>query len=212
MTDPASHDDPPVARSNSRLNLERRLDALIDFPERHPETLREIDDMFGQDRAVMVLDMSGFSRTTLQHGVVSFLLMIHQMKLLAAPCIRAARGLVLKAEADNLFALFDTADDAVQASLAIIPRLTAANMVLPDDRQLYVSIGIGFGHLLNVDDHDVFGDEVNLASKLGEDIADKAQILLTAGARARLRDSSIALREESVSISGLSLTYYRVMT
>lgn len=33
----------------------------------------------------MVLDMSGFSRTTKTQGMVPFLLMIRQMKLVAAP-------------------------------------------------------------------------------------------------------------------------------
>lgn len=211
MTDPASNDREPVPRRNSRAHLERLLDALIDHPERHLDTLREVDAVFGKDKAVMVLDMSGFSRTTHQHGVVSFLLMIHQMKLLAAPCITSARGLVLKAEADNLFALFDTVPDAIQAGREIISRLAAANTVLPDDRQLYVSIGIGFGHILDIEDLDVFGDEVNLASKLGEDIASIADILLTASARAQLGDLAVELREESVSISGLTLTYFRVL-
>lgn len=212
MTDPFPGSHEPVARRNSRHNLERLLDDLIDHPERHADTLRQVDLIFRQDKAVRVLDMSGFSRTTRQHGVVPFLLMIHQMNLLAAPCIAGAHGLLLKAEADNLFAPFDTVEDAVQASRAIIPRLNAANTVLPDDRQLYVSVGIGYGHLLNVEDRDVFGDEVNLASRLGEDIAGKAEILLTANARAQLRDRSVELREESVSVSGLALTYYRLLS
>jgi class 3 adenylate cyclase len=156
--------------------------------------------------------MSGFSRTTQRLGIVSFLLMIHQMKLLAAPCIEAERGLVLKAEADNLFALFDTVDDAVRAGREIIQRLNAANMVLPEGRKLYVSIGIGYGNVLNIEDRDLWGDEVNLASKLGEDIGQIGEILLTAEARARMQDLGVMLQEENISVSGLMLTYYRVLS
>jgi len=212
MTDPIPDNNDSVARRNSRANLEHLLGTLIDQPDRRADIERDIDGIFGQDKAVMALDMSGFSRTTHQYGIVPFLLMIHQMKLLAAPSIEAGRGLVLKAEADNLFALFDTVEDAVRASREIIARLDAANTVLPDDRQLYVSVGIGYGHILNIEDKDVFGDEVNLSSKLGEDIADRGDVLLTAQARDQLRDSTIELREESVSISGLTLIYYRVLS
>jgi len=212
MTDPIPDNNDSVARRNSRANLEHLLGTLIDQPDQRADIERDIDGIFGQDKAVMALDMSGFSRTTHQYGIVPFLLMIHQMKLLAAPSIESGRGLVLKAEADNLFALFDTVEDAVRASREIIARLDAANTVLPDDRQLYVSVGIGYGHILNIEDKDVFGDEVNLSSKLGEDIADRGDVLLTAQARDQLRDSTIELREESVSISGLTLIYYRVLS
>ena len=106
----------------------------------------------------MVLDMSGFSRTTQKEGIVSFLLMIHQMQLIARPCVENQHGLVLKAEADNLFCLFDTVAAAVHAALEINENLNSVNKLLPEDRRLYVSIGIGYGRILNVDDHDLFGD------------------------------------------------------
>ena len=70
-----------------------------------------------------MLDMSGFSRTTQVHGVVAFLVMIHQMRLLAGPAIEAHRGTLLKAEADNLYCLFPTVDAAVAAARDILRRL-----------------------------------------------------------------------------------------
>ncbi|MBI2204645.1 MAG: adenylate/guanylate cyclase domain-containing protein [Candidatus Rokubacteria bacterium] len=188
---------------------DRLMQELIAHPEREADIERRIRELFGQDRAVMVLDMSGFSRTTRRLGIVSFLGMIHRMRGLAVPCVEAARGSVVKTDTDNLFCLFETVDDAVAASGEIIERLDAANTVLPEARRLYVSMGIGYGHVLNVDGHDLFGEEVNLASKLGEDIATMREVLLTAGAHARLT-TSVAVREECVSISGLALTYYRV--
>jgi adenylate cyclase len=51
---------------------------------------------------------------------------------------------------------------------------------------------------------------VNLACKLGEDIAGKGEILLTAAAKAELEPSPIATREEAISISGISLVYHVV--
>jgi adenylate cyclase len=210
MNNPVSDANEPVSRHNSRANLERILSDMIEEPERRAELSQLVGEIFSQDKAVLVLDMSGFSRTTQRHGIVSFLLMIHQMQLIARPCVEAHRGLLVKADADNLFCLFDATADAVRAGQDIMERLNAANLLLPEDRRLFVSIGIGFGDVLNVGDEDLFGNEVNLASKLGEDVAERGEILLTAAARAQLKESDIPVREETVSISGLDVTYYKI--
>lgn len=196
------------------LNTHARLDALlsriIQEPERREEITREIERDFTQRRAVLVLDMSGFSRTTQLHGVVTFLMMIHQMRLLAVPTIQASGGELVKAEADNLYCLFGSVGDAVKASREIITRLNTVNVLLPADRRLYASIGIGWGDILVLEDEDLFGDEVNLSSKLGEDVAQGGQILLTEAARAEL-DPAVATSLERVSISGLVLAYHAII-
>lgn len=205
-----SDNNEPVANHNSRANLEQLLNEMIEQPERRVEITQNIDNIFAQDKAVLVLDMSGFSRTTRQHGIVSFLLMIHQMKLIARPAIEAQGGLIVKAEADNLFCLFDTAIAATVAAREIVARLTTVNVLLPEDRRLYASVGIGYGRILNVADEDLFGDEMNLASKLGEDVAGRGAVLLTPNAQAQLQDAAIQTREEQLSISGITLPYYVV--
>lgn len=196
------------------LNTHARLDALltriIHEPEKRDEIAEEIERDFTQRRAVLVLDMSGFSRTTQLHGIVVFLLMIHQMRLLAVPTIQANGGKVLKAEADNLYCLFETVDAAVRASREIMDRLNTVNVLLPADRRLYASIGVGFGDILVLDDADLFGDEVNLSSKLGEDVAQDHQILLTEAAQAELGDG-VTATPERVSISGLILNYFALV-
>jgi adenylate cyclase len=208
--DTTSSNSEPLTRRNTKANLERLLTEINDQPDRRDEITREIEAIFGQDRAVLVLDMSGFSRTTRQQGIVSFLLMIHQMQMIAAPSITRHRGLLVKAEADNLFCLFDDATDAVRAADDIVERLNTVNLLLPEGRRLYASIGIGYGRILNIGDEDLFGDEVNLASKLGEDVAGRGVILLTAAAHANLNDPSVVTRAEELNISGLTLAYHVV--
>lgn len=205
-----SDNEKSLEQANSRQALGQLLNDMISFPERRAEIARNIEDTFGQCKAVLTLDMSGFSRTTQQHGIISFLLMIHQMQLICRPCIEQCGGTVIKTDADNLFCLFDTVADAVRASQDIITRLNAVNVVLPADRQLYVAFGIGHGKILNIGDEDIFGDEMNLACKLGEDIAEKGEILLTPAARAELNGSSVVMREGAISISGMHLNYYYV--
>lgn len=210
MTDTASDIEKSLEQVNSRQALSRLLNDMISYPERRAEIAETIENTFGQSRAVLVLDMSGFSRTTQQYGIISFLLMIHQMQLICRPCIEEHGGTVIKTDADNLFCLFDAVADAVKASREIITRLNAVNIVLPAERQLYVAFGIGYGNILNVGNEDIFGDEMNLACKLGEDIAEREEILLTPAARAEINGSGIAMREGAISISGIHLNYYYV--
>jgi len=197
-------------RRNTRAALDAFLSEMIEDPERRDEIMPKVEDVFGQERAVMVLDMSGFSRTTKTQGIVPFLLMIHQMKLVVQPALGAHGGVLIKAEADNLFCLFDSVAQAVAASRETTERLSVVNLLLPEARRLYVSIGIGFGRVLNIEDQEVFGDEVNVASKLGEDVAGMGQILLTVAAAASIAEPSFHLTEQTVSVSGLSLHYFEV--
>jgi len=195
-------------KPHSRAELDRLLEELLENPENREAIERKIEETFTQTRAVVVLDLSGFSRTTLNRGIIQFLLMIDQMELLAIPSVEKFGGIVLKQEADNVFCLFDSVADALGASDEIRVRLDTANLVLPADRELYASIGIGFGPVLNIGDEDLWGVEVNLASKLGEDIAQKGEVLLTEAARAELADTSQPFEERHQEISGLTLTYY----
>ncbi len=207
-------DSPPPEtfglRRNTRARLDEILKEMIERPEDQDELGEVIDQEFAETRAVMVLDMSGFSKTTQRRGIVCFLLMIHQLKLLAMPAVQNAGGIVVKAEADNLYCLFEDVDAAVKAAQEIMDRLETVNPLLPEDRRLHAAIGIGFGRILNVDEEDLFGDEVNLAGKLGEDLAEARQILLTSAANERAATHGIGTREAQASISGLSLSYFEV--
>lgn len=49
---------------------------------------------------------------------------------------------------------------------------------------MLLCVGIGYGRVLRIGDLDVFGAEVNAASKLGEDIAKANEVLVTQAARA----------------------------
>ena len=195
----------PGLRRNSRERLDALLSRMLAEPEQREALTREIDRDFGECRAVLVLDMTGFSRTTRRCGIVAFLLMIHQMKQLACPAIDSNGGLLVKAEADNLYCLFESVASAVAASRAIGTALAQASRTLEADRHLYASIGIGYGRILNVDENDIFGDEVNLASKLGEDIAGQGEILLTPAAAVEARAAGIATRAVSLAVDGIPI-------
>jgi adenylate cyclase len=195
------------------LRAARALTRLIDRRNQHPERIpridREIRARFERRHAVLVLDMCGFSRLTLRYGIVHFLAMIRRMHVTVAPIVVNAGGRVVKTEADNLFAAFPDVPQALTAARRIGAQLNHQNAVLPEDWDLHVGIGIGYGDMLMVGDEDFFGGELNLASKLGEDVAEAGDVLLTeaAGTRAGKRWRS-RLRKRRVRIGGLTLPFF----
>jgi adenylate cyclase len=188
----------------------RALFRLLDRRNEHPEDLvaidRDIRERYEERRAVLVLDMCGFSRLSLRHGIVHFLAMIRRMQRVVAPVVEGAGGQVIKTEADNLFATFADVPPAVRAARRIGVDLARHNAVLPRDWDVHVSIGIGYGELLLVGREDLYGCELNLASKLGEDLAGPGEILLTAAAQARA--PRLSTRRRRTRISGMTVVYH----
>ena len=203
--------DTPIAEQNTRANLMKLLDDLGEHPERIEDVTSRIEDIFGQERTILILDMTGFTRATQQGSLISFLLGINQMQRLAVPVIEDHGGILVRAEHDNLTCLFDAVEDAIGASREIARRLESANVILPADKELYASVGIGYGAILNVENHAIYGNEVNLASKLGEDIGDLGDVLLTEAAYAQLDEHAFKCEQRTVSVSGLEFKYYAVL-
>ena len=194
-----------------RSELQPLLKRYNEFPDRRPEILQEIDGRFRRDVAVLVLDACGFSRTVRGRGIVHFLALLERLERLVRPCVEEQNGRILRREADNLYAVFDTADHAVRAARLIQRDVRAANEALPAEDEVGVSIGIGYGELLLVGPDDAWGDEMNLASKLGEDLAECDEILITTAARDALTDAAdLALTERSYAVSGITLPAFNV--
>ena len=198
------------ARSDIPANFECLLDEMIEFPERRDEITARIHEGYARPKAVLVLDMCGFTRTTQRLGIIAFLLMIHRMRRICDPCFREHGGEFVEANADNLLYLFSNPGEAIAASRAAQAYIVEVNETLAEDERLYCSIGIGAGEVLCIGPGHIQGNEVNLAAKLGEDIADKGQILLTMAARAAT-PAEVVTREAAVSIAGLELRYHEVV-
>ncbi|MBF2025170.1 MAG: adenylate/guanylate cyclase domain-containing protein [Oscillatoriales cyanobacterium C42_A2020_001] len=194
---------------NTRLELHRLLQERIQHPEKTAEIDRQIHQIFDQDCAILVLDLSGFSRLTIRHGIVHFLTMVHRMTAIATPIVHQHQGRVVKQEADNLFAVFTEVKPAVETALAIFEAFTTVNIDLPNDQDLYAAIGIGYGTTLVVGDDDLFGNEMNLASKMGEDLARQGEILLTEAAYHQLQPPTDLWEPLPLVISGLEVMAYK---
>lgn len=195
-------------RSDRQL-MRRLLSERNQFPERAAELDQQLRDALERRVAILVLDMVGFSRLTLEYGIVHYLAMIHQMVEAASPAVTGNGGTFIKQEADNLYAIFDDPGHALDSALDIFRAFDAVNSVVPPERDIYGSIGIGYGETLIIDDKDIFGSQVNIACKLGEDLAEKSEILLTPAAYDALPADRYMCAPAMFEISELRIDCYR---
>ena len=196
-------------KTNNRAYLESLLQERNEHPERMAEIDAKINENFRQNYAILVMDMSGFSRTTVRYGIIHFLAMIHRMHGIVKPIISEGGGTVVKEEADNIFAVFPDVKSAVEAAIDSLKQTAAVNTTVPPEMDIYLCIGIGCGDVLMLEGEDMYGSEFNLASKLGEDLAERGEILLTSAAFEKLEGDKQDWQKMELSISGLELVAYK---
>ena len=166
---------------------------------------------FGTEYAVFILDMSGFSMLTRKYGIVHYLSMVKRMQLTTEPIVKSYGGEMLKYEADNCFAVFPDPLSAVNAAISMQHAFTAENILTSDDQDIHIAVGIDYGKLLIIGHEDCYGDPVNRASKMGEDVAAAGEIMITQEALDMLpAEAGIKTREVNISISGINIPAYLV--
>lgn len=171
----------------------------------------KIWSMLGETWAVLCSDMSGFSSRTKEFGIIHFLSLIYEMRRLMKPIAMAYNGMILKMEADNLFILFREPQQALRCALEMHRATCLYNENKSTDFRIAVCIGIGYGKVLKLGDEDCFGNEVNLAFKLGEDLAGPGQTLLTQNAYEALKGvEGLKFNAVEPETSRLFTLYYSV--
>ncbi len=167
---------------------------------------------FGVEKTVFVLDLAGFSRTTEEHGIVHYLSIIQRMRKTLEPLVSRNGGTVVKFVADNCLACFPETLEAIQTAIKYNQILEEMNAAAPQGFDIHASVGIDHGRFLMVENADIFGMPVNIASKLGEDAAKPGQILVSGQAMARVgKGAGIKSKLKSVNIFGLNIEAHEVL-
>ena len=127
------------------------------------------------------------------------------------PIIKRCKGKILCEEADNFVIVFKTPTNAIVTAVEMNRFLKEYNAVALEEDKFEICIGIGYGPVLFVGD-DVFGNEVNIASKLGEDIAEKGEILISEGVYDSIKQSSKfeIVKFKEIKISEVCFKYFSV--
>ena len=132
-------------------------------------------------RAVVYTDTADFTRRAARDGILHFMMVFDRAVRSLHRAAARHRGRVVKVEADSLLLSFPDAERACLGVAAMDRSLWRLNRGRPADEQLRFSYGVGYGDVLDLEE-DLFGLEVNLASKLGEDRAHPGEALLTPSA------------------------------
>lgn len=180
---------------------EERLWKLIAERCKDDADLKRIDqrvwDLFGEKWAIMFTDLAGFSRGVKDFGIIHFLQVIYEHHTLVAPVIEQHDGFLLKAEGDSLLAVFRRPHSALRCAVEMQRACQRINKRRKPEEQILLCVGLGYGDVLRIGEHEVFGAEVNAASKLGEDTASADEILVTGGLAESCKDFA-SIRFEQV--------------
>lgn len=170
---------------------EDRLEQLIEArlkPRANKENIdKRIWDLFGETWCVMFTDLSGFSRNVAKFGITHFLQTIYEAERILIPIIESHDGILLKVEGDSFLVIFRRTESAITAGIEMQKTLKGYNKKKSKEEQVLLCVGLGYGEMLRIGDEDVFGSEVNAASKLGEDTAEAWEILATSGVKENVK-------------------------
>ena len=177
----------------------------------HPtEKEEEIWDRYGKTVAVMVIDSSGFSRATEKHGILHFLSQLMMMRNMIQQVCEANGSHAFRFEADNVYAAFDHPNDAICTALRIHEVIHEENLMLTPSERFSVCIGVGFGEMLYSETLEgYFGEEMNTASKLGEDTACGGETLITEAAFQHADDDLVeSFTPRHLELAGIEARYH----
>jgi adenylate cyclase len=172
-----------IASNASQDRLEKLIEKRLRSGNEKKRVDEQIWNLFGERWAVMFTDLSGFSRRVADFGIIHFLQTIYESNRLLVPIIEEYSGILLKVEGDSLLVIFRSVDEAIECAVAMQRCTKEYNLERAENEQVLLCVGLGYGDVLRIGDSDVFGAEVNAASKLGEDTAKAYEILVTGSVR-----------------------------
>ena len=131
-------------------------------------------------RTILSLDMTGFTSSAMNIGELKSLLRILDAQRVCIPVLKEFGADLIRCFADDIVAIFIEPDSAIDAAFEIHRRIELfRHSSRASDYPTQCSIGIGCGKVFAIGPNLAQGDEMNQASKLGEDIARANETLLT---------------------------------
>jgi adenylate cyclase len=115
--------------------------------------------------AILAADMVGYSRLMEadERGTIARL-KAHRSELID-PSVTEFNGRIFKTTGDGLLVEFASVVDAVECAVAIQRAIAEGEAEVAEERRIRYRIGINLGDII-VEDGDIFGDGVNVASRL----------------------------------------------
>ena len=163
MTDPKGPLQDDVTQILSRPTGQMDRKALL-------ESLR-------RNVCILFTDLKGSTSYFEKFGDAAGLMMVHKSTTMLSQCVDRHGGRVIKTIGDSVMAVYEDPSEAIASAIEMQEAITKDNQGKEDVRRVLVRIGINYGLGL-VKSNDVFGDVVNVASRV-ESAAAPEQILVS---------------------------------
>lgn len=161
--------------------------------------------------AILSMDMTGFTTSAIKRGQLQSLLRIVDVQKVCIPVFQEFGASLIRCFADDIVALFETPQLALDAAFEVHRRIEIFNQSsLASGHPARCCAGIGFGTVFAIGPNLAQGDEMNQASKLGEDIARAGETLITQSAYAAMADRQDVLFEAQTEDDQL-FPYFRAL-
>lgn len=174
-------------------------------------TEEEFRTKYVANQAILCLDMTGFTEAAIKYGELFSLMRIYDVQKVCGPIFKKFNANLTRAFADDLTGIFDSAGNALDASLEIHKRIRIFNESdLASAHPAECCIGIGYGNVFAIGPNLAMGDEMNRASKLGEDTARAYEILITENTYAEVKNRQDCIFSEQ-NKDDLPFPFYSVV-
>jgi len=127
--------------------------------------------------AIFAADVAGYSRLMGQDEEGTHERLKAHLAQLVDPKIAEHRGRIVKNTGDGLLAEFSSVVDAVRCAVEVQRGMSDREPEVPEERRISFRIGINLGDVI-VEEHDIFGDGVNVAARL-EGLAEPGGICIS---------------------------------
>ena len=115
--------------------------------------------------AILAADVTGYSRLMGEDEKGTHERLKAHLRELVDPRIKEHRGRTVKNTGDGMLVEFPSVVDAVRCAVEIQREMAERNAAVPAPQRIEFRIGINLGDVL-VEEHDIFGDGVNVAARL----------------------------------------------
>src|SRR5216117_3235430 len=144
------------------------------------ELLAELEK-FRRTITVMFTDIKGSTAYFEKYGDVAGMMMVHQCNDMLRQIVERHSGRVVKTIGDAIMATFEDVAESVHASIEMQKALIDFNAPKPEQDHVFIRIGLNYGSGI-VKSNDVFGDVVNVASRV-ESVGAPEQIVISESVR-----------------------------
>src|SRR5689334_11358310 len=128
--------------------------------------------------AILAADVAGYSRLMGEDEAGTLARLRTHRRELIDPQVSKHKGRIVKTAGDGILMEFPSVVEAVACAIAVQQGMTKRNGGTPERQRIVFRIGINLGDVI-VEDADIHGDGVNVASRL-EGIAEPGAICVSA--------------------------------